>query len=211
MGGITLRRLSLAMVAVMAVLVLFPVVVAAARTSPHAQEEMSSEAAYPSCTTMAAVVWTAQQLCGGAPVEDALLAVGLQPGEAVGGARALASLGLRTALDLRLLGRDAQLELDGELKATGLSLGDRAKVQLLVGDQEHLARLDFTTKYHVRHSDDTSTTPPRIRSWLQAAAPADSGGEGIYRQTQLLSCSLCLSALRAMLSRRTVRGGQKGH
>ena len=66
MGGITLRRLSLAMVAVMAVLVLFPVVVAAARTSPHAQEEMSSEAAYPSCTTMAAVVWTAQQLCGGA-------------------------------------------------------------------------------------------------------------------------------------------------
>ena len=77
------------------------------------------------------------QLCGGAPVDEALLAIGMQPGQAADAAgRALAGLGLQTALDLRLVlgdGPDAH-ELMSDLQAAGLSLGDRSKIRLLVGD-----------------------------------------------------------------------------
>ena len=79
------------------------------------------------------------QLCGGAPVDEALLAIGLQPGQAADAAgRALAGLGLHTALDLRLVlgdGPDAH-ELMSDLQAAGLSLGDRSKIRLLVGDDQ---------------------------------------------------------------------------
>ena len=87
----------------------------------------------------------AYQLCGGAPVDEALLAIGMQPGQAADAAgRALVGLGLQdglglglqTALDLRLVlgdGPDAH-ELMSDLQAAGLSLGDRSKIRLLVGD-----------------------------------------------------------------------------
>ena len=80
-------------------------------------------------------------MCGGAPAAEALLAVGLQPGEAAGDAgRALAGLGLRTALDLRIIGGrpEASLELMAALREAGLGLGDRSKIRLLLEDQVHL-------------------------------------------------------------------------
>ena len=101
----------------------------------------------PSCTSAAAVVRAAYQLCGGAPVDEALLAIGMQPGQAADAAgRALVGLGLQdglglglqTALDLRLVlgdGPDAH-ELMSDLQAAGLSLGDRSKIRLLVGGDQ---------------------------------------------------------------------------
>ena len=69
-------------------------------------------------------------MCGGAPAAEALLAVGLQPGEAAGAVgRALAGLGLRTALDLRIIGgRPEALELMAALREAGLSVGDRVRL-----------------------------------------------------------------------------------
>ena len=92
---------------------------------------------------VAEVARTAQLLCGAAPVEEALLSVRLQPGEATGAARQLLEgLGLRTALDLRLLGggQEAQETMDA-LKTAGISVGDRSKIRMLVGDRAHLGRL----------------------------------------------------------------------
>ena len=86
----------------------------------HKHQESGSSS--PACVheehTVSAVARTAQRVCGGAPAADALLAVGLQPGEAVGDAgRALAGLGLRTALDLRIIGGRSRRT------STALSLG----------------------------------------------------------------------------------------
>eukprot|EP01052_Picozoa_sp_SAG31_P007046 SAG31_NODE_331_length_17518_cov_32.495042_11_plen_321_part_00 len=57
---------------------------------------------------------------------------------------ALATLGFRTALDMRLLGGGPEAqELMAELRVNGrLSIADRSKIRLLVGDSEHLARFD---------------------------------------------------------------------
>ena len=54
----------------------------------------------------------------------------------------LAELGFRTALDLELLGGgEAAAEVLEDLKAGGVSSADRAKIRVLVGDQDHLWRL----------------------------------------------------------------------
>lgn len=106
---------------------------AAAATAARTAESGIAECA----PTAAAVAQTAQRVCGGAPVEEALRAVGLQRGAATDGAvRLLTGVGLRTALDLRLVARGGAEadEVMGELKAGGVSLGDRAKIRLLVGE-----------------------------------------------------------------------------
>ena len=58
----------------------------------------------PLCATAAEVTLAAQWVRGCAPVGEALIAVRVQPGEAADAAgRALAALGLETALDLHIL------------------------------------------------------------------------------------------------------------
>eukprot|EP01052_Picozoa_sp_SAG31_P037039 SAG31_NODE_4713_length_3014_cov_13.907033_1_plen_298_part_00 len=82
-----------------------------------------------------AVAHRVRQLCKGTPTTDALLAAGLPSSATVAAAGLLERLGFETALDLRLLvGAQLQEELAAELKTSGLSIGDRAKIQLLVGD-----------------------------------------------------------------------------
>ena len=114
---------------------------------PH--EPPETDFSTPTCPTgssaVADVAQTVQRLCGGAPIEEALLTVRLQPGEAADSAgRALAGLGLRTALDLQLMqaaGPEVTELLDA-LTLAGVSLGDRVKIRLLVGDRVlHLGRL----------------------------------------------------------------------
>ena len=102
---------------------------------PAAQKPDESEA--PSlgpatlCPTTASVARTAQRICGAAPVEEALLSVRLQPGETTDAARrVLEGLGLRTAVDLRLLGGGPEAtETMDALKSAGLSVGDRREAR----------------------------------------------------------------------------------
>eukprot|EP01052_Picozoa_sp_SAG31_P033129 SAG31_NODE_3706_length_3971_cov_7.584969_5_plen_220_part_00 len=88
------------------------------------------------CVAPSAVAHRVRHLCSGNPVTDALLATGLTPTVADAAADVLRELGFETALDLRLLVGQQQLqdELAAELKTSGLSIGDRTKIQLLVGD-----------------------------------------------------------------------------
>ena len=83
----------------------------------------------------------AQQVCGGAPIEEALRSVHLRPEAAEDTGRMLAGQGFQTALDLQLLAGGAEAaELLSELKVGGLRIGGRAKVRLLVGDNVHHGR-----------------------------------------------------------------------
>ena len=86
------------------------------------------------CTTAAAVAQAAQRLvCGGTLTEEALLSVGLRLASANDAATALAALGLRNALDLRLLGGGQEAEeMMSELLAGRMTVGDRTKIRLLV-------------------------------------------------------------------------------
>ena len=144
MGGRVRHRLSLSST-IAAVLLLCPLAgaVAAARAQTPDSEHQEMRPSSPPCThehTVSAVARRAQRVCGGAPAAEALLAVGLQPGEAAGDAgRALAGLGLRTALDLRIIGgRPEGLEVMAALREAGLSVGDRSKIRLLLEEQAHL-------------------------------------------------------------------------
>ena len=111
-----------------------------AQRAMHPLEMVDVKDGEPPCTTTTdAVLHAAQRACGSAPVDKALIAVGLHEGVEAAG-RALAGLGLRTTTDLRLLGGggpEAE-ELMGELMAAGVLLGDRAKIRLLVGDRAHI-------------------------------------------------------------------------
>ena len=171
---------------------------AAAATSPHvvgseerggAAEErvealptFSTDDNPSSCTTYAAAVArTAQQICGGALVDEALQSVQLQPeagGSLLETTRLLARLGFRNVADLQLLagGLEAE-ELMGELQAAGMSIGDRAKLRLLVGDREHLGKIALITEepwakagdgQHGHH--DIHEQDPQRRSMQDATA-----------------------------------------
>lgn len=87
------------------------------------------------CRTPKAVAHSAQRLCSGTPITDAMLTAGLSASVADTAAGVLLRHGFETVLDLRLLiGQQLQEELAIELKTSGLRIGDRAKIQLLVGD-----------------------------------------------------------------------------
>jgi hypothetical protein len=120
-------------------LVLALVTQAAAIPSPGTRGDLESTA------TAAAeqVALAAQQLRGDATVAAALTAVKV---DTAGAEQALASLGFDTALDLRLLaGGPEAAELMATLSTGGeLSIADRAKIRLLVGDQTHVARVART-------------------------------------------------------------------
>eukprot|EP01052_Picozoa_sp_SAG31_P006623 SAG31_NODE_306_length_17979_cov_7.825447_10_plen_177_part_00 len=103
------------------------------------------------------VAFTAQHIRPDATVAAALKSVGVDeydedeqaqdendpttrdgPPRATAAEQALAALGFRTALDLRLLaGGPEAAELMGALRTSGeLRIGDRSKIRLLVGDWE---------------------------------------------------------------------------
>eukprot|EP01052_Picozoa_sp_SAG31_P022656 SAG31_NODE_1813_length_7211_cov_9.203600_3_plen_153_part_00 len=83
--------------------------------------------------------------------------------------------------DLELLGgREAASEVLEDLKTAGLSPADRAKVRLLVGDQEHLQRLLSLhevagDKLRNSRADATAPRAPARRS-LQTDEPNGGGG-----------------------------------
>eukprot|EP01052_Picozoa_sp_SAG31_P036409 SAG31_NODE_4540_length_3153_cov_3.328422_1_plen_501_part_00 len=93
------------------------------------------------CPTAADIIARGtQQICGSAPVADSLKSVGLHiqldDDRDHGAAPLLEEHGFRTALDLRLLdvaGAEA-VELMEELRQGGVSIGDRSKVRLLLGE-----------------------------------------------------------------------------
>ena len=100
---------------------------------------------FTSAVAVAEVARNAQLICGAAPVQGALLSVRLQPGEATDAAgQLLEGLGLRTAVDLRLLGGGPEaFETMNALKAAGISIGDRSKIRMLVGDRAHLESAEW--------------------------------------------------------------------
>ena len=140
------RRPTLSLAGMVVFVHVCPALSTATRTTNIEDRGEEAEGRRNPCTTTAlAVAETAQRLCGGVPIEEALLAVRLQPGvETDAAGRALAGLGLRTALDLQLMqaGGPEVAELTDVLTLAGVSLGNRVKIRLLVGDQAHqLGRL----------------------------------------------------------------------
>ena len=168
MGGV------LASIAAVVLMLCLPA--AAAQTPPSEGEVIACGAAVgrPSCPMTAdSVGRTAQRICGGTPIDEALLAVRLRPGAAAGeAARLLTGLGFAAAVDLQLLSGGPEVsELMSELKVAGMSVGDRSKVRLLVGDTAHLERLvgsDVQAGGHVAHYNTTSRTIGGLARRLQA-------------------------------------------
>eukprot|EP01052_Picozoa_sp_SAG31_P056612 SAG31_NODE_16302_length_714_cov_1.320325_1_plen_151_part_01 len=100
-----------------------------------------------------AVAQHTQLLCGDSPVSEALLSVRLKPATVTKAETVLLRLGFETLFDMRLLtGKVLQEELATELKSSGLSIGDRAKVLLLVRSnadaplQQHALRMNDESK-----------------------------------------------------------------
>eukprot|EP01052_Picozoa_sp_SAG31_P023084 SAG31_NODE_1874_length_7020_cov_57.579541_7_plen_186_part_00 len=123
------------------------------------------------------VVRSARQICSGAPVAKSLRSVGLvdQP-ESDGAATNLRLLlethGLRTALDLRLLDPEGQesAELMAQLRLGGVSIGDRSKLRLLLGefaDDSEYSNPPAGPGYSIRRSRQ-----------LQATSTSSDGGGG---------------------------------
>eukprot|EP01052_Picozoa_sp_SAG31_P047487 SAG31_NODE_9527_length_1263_cov_5.292955_1_plen_251_part_00 len=105
----------------------------------------AARAADHQCPTAAQhVVRSAKKLCGaGAPVVASLRSVGIDGDRTGATAELLAKHGFQTALDLRLLrsGGAEEAELMEQLREPGrISIGDRSKVRLLLGDGSELRR-----------------------------------------------------------------------
>ena len=80
----------------------------------------------------------AERLCSSTLVGDALRSIGLESPHVE---LALGGHGLRTALDLRLVGGLEAEELVDKLRLSGSSIGDRSKVRLLLGGSSHQQQL----------------------------------------------------------------------
>ena len=98
--------------------------------------------------------------------------------------RRRAGLGLRTALDLRIIGgRPEALELMAALREAGLSVGDRSKIRLLLEDQGHLDRVVVGDRAHRDDEHDSSgSIAARDATMRDAASQALLGTEGDDRK-----------------------------
>ena len=114
------------------------------------------------------IAHAAQQLHGAASTVTALQTVNVRIDDAE---QALAALGFETALDLRLLagGPEAAELMTALQTGSKLSIADRAKIRLLVGDSQHLARI--------------STSPPS-RSEMGCGQDRDEAAAWHHRQLQ---------------------------
>eukprot|EP01052_Picozoa_sp_SAG31_P001932 SAG31_NODE_65_length_28565_cov_8.402914_13_plen_248_part_00 len=98
------------------------------------------------CTPAAEIARAAYQLCSGLPIEAALQSARLLPESARAVGQLLAGLGFSHALDLQLLGGGEEAaELMEQLAEQEVSIADRSKIRLLVGDRDHFARLQPMT------------------------------------------------------------------
>ena len=151
-------------------------------------------------TSAATVAQTVLQICGSVPVGDALISNGLQPGEAANAAaRALCTHDLSTASDLLLLGGGPEDdEFMAELKAAGVSIGNRGKIRLLVGDRAHLARLDLASSTSYNENSFTQR-----RRQLQTDAKADA-------DAMSMDTLAIIFALPGTVCKRTVRNERRG-
>ena len=161
------RRLPLASTVAAVLLIICLPAAASAATRTRAFEDGSSSGAEsnPCTTTAETVARTAQRICGGALIEEALLAVRLRPEAADETARLLAAMGFAATVELEMLpaGTPEMDEVMDELKSAGLSVGDRSKVRLLVGDRGLQAR-------------GRSATPHALEGGSAAAVAAAADG-----------------------------------
>ena len=121
---------------------------AAACCWPLALVPPATAATAPSCAAAtvsvaaAATQRKAQSVRGDALVEEALQSVGVRQDSAARAGQELAELGLETALDLWLLGDTEAGEVLAEARMRGLlSIGERAKLRLAMGEPALSARL----------------------------------------------------------------------
>ena len=139
-------------------LLVLALVAQAAQAAPLPRPDRSGNTAAAAAEQVADAT---QQLRGDATIAAALQTVSVRRDDAE---QALAALGFETALDLRLLaGGSEAAELMTALRTGGkLSIADRAKIRLLVGDSEHMARVPTsfpwrnTMDRHQDHDDAAS-------------------------------------------------------
>eukprot|EP01052_Picozoa_sp_SAG31_P001866 SAG31_NODE_63_length_28659_cov_23.074685_1_plen_239_part_00 len=114
------------------------------------------------------IVHGARQLCAGSLVVDSLRSVGVRD-DAVG--PLLQLHGFRTALDLRLLATDGgeAAELMMQLQRSGISIGDRSKVRLLLGEFDDHSRAKPARQAHLESDRDG---PQRAPTTEESGDPA---------------------------------------
>ena len=143
--------------------------------SAQAAPLFPSNAGHTATTVANQVARATEQLRGDASITAALqtVQVGTHHADAE---QALAALGFETALDLQLLaGGPEAAELMATLRTGGeLSIADRAKIRLLVGDREHLARVAMVSSSPFSGSEEEEQAAPRHRQ-LQDEGDSDHG------------------------------------
>ena len=167
-------------------LLLLLAVATAITASPAGAALAATSCAEP--TTAAGTVQRALRLCDAAPVEDIFqLTTALRSAEAeTAAAQALRARGLETALDLRLLGGGPEAsELMASLKEeSGMSIGDRSKIRLLIGDAAHLSAILLHAANAESVSQLARVQPPHDRGVSRAHENTDAGGVSRHRRRQ---------------------------
>ena len=153
------------------------------------------------------VARAAQQLRGDANIAAALTSVKIATDAAE---QTLAALGFQTALDLRLLaGGPEAAELMNALSTGGeLSIADRAKIRLLVGDQTHMARVVMMSS-HLEDVADHDQTEQATLSGRHRQLQEDAARGTLSTDTIAIVFSVCVGVcgylLQAWTSHRATR------
>eukprot|EP01052_Picozoa_sp_SAG31_P007869 SAG31_NODE_384_length_16414_cov_7.492308_2_plen_223_part_00 len=144
------------------------------------------------------------QLCSDTNVGEALRAIRVDEEAAEKTRQTLARLGVHTALDLRLLAGGP--EADELLRQSDMSLGDKSKLRLLLGDQGHLARLSIEDPQLEMPEKFSLTNLPRLRGLQE-----DGSADGMSADTVVIVLSVLVGAagyvLQAWTARRAERAG----
>lgn len=111
----------------------------------------------------------------------ALSSVGLQRQQVSDITALLSEFGFQTALDLQLLGNGPEgQETMIHLQARGISIADRAKMRLLLGDHAHLHQLTAAVS-----PSQTTDVGGRLRHTLRRGAQEESASTGMTADTVL--------------------------
>ena len=160
---------------------------------------------------------TSPRISEGGPLAARLEAVGAYDADGMGAA--LESLGLRTPADLELLDEWAVAELDKELKESGASLGDRAKLRIrgvkgafsvATGHVLLQAQVAQQQVLHTGGAGADSQLRPR-RAQTKEGAPLETdvkGGDGLSMDTLALVSTAVLGIATFILQDRVAKNAE---
>eukprot|EP01052_Picozoa_sp_SAG31_P000550 SAG31_NODE_16_length_36206_cov_27.355728_19_plen_504_part_00 len=171
-----------------------------------------------SCPFAAGIALAAQQRCNSLPIGAALRAVQLPSHVADEAEQLMAAVGLKTTLDLQLIGNVPEAdELMDQLSGNGLALGYRAKLRLLLNDQRwrlpvgapHMSQALESHRSSHGNTQDVGMAPPKCIQRHRLQGGGNGSADGLSSDTIAIVLSMMVGTIGYLVQAYTARRAER--